>query len=314
MACIGLDIGGTKTAAILTDSAGRTIAEAAQPTDARGPEALLAGTVDLVDRLLARAGETRDAIEAVGAGVPGLVDPQAGTVELAVNLNIMAPYPFAAALSAEIGAPVALENDVRAAALGVYQWANESRPTRSIAYLSIGTGIAAGIVVDGAIYRGAHGMAGEIGHLPVELGGPRCNCGATGCLEAIASGPAIAAAVSRTMGSDGRGPVGTEEAFELAAAGDAGAVAAVSRASAYLARTIYLLVMTHDVERVVVGGGVTQAGDLFWQPLARSLAELRRGSPLAETMLSPEKIDLLPATFGAGVRGAVLLPVRAAAG
>lgn len=312
MARVGLDIGGTKTAAILVDSQGRTIAEAAQATDTREPDALLAGTLALIDDLLLAAGETRAAIDAVGAGVPGLIDPQAGTVELAVNLNVTSPYPLAAALCAELDAPVTLENDVRTAALGAHQWVNEGRVVQSLAYLSVGTGIAAGIVVDGTIYRGANGMAGEIGHLPVELNGPRCSCGGIGCLEAIASGPALAEAATQATAGTGRGQLSTQQAFELAASGDAGASAAVNRASTYLARAIYMLIMTHDVERVVVGGGVSQAGDLFWHPLLTCLDELRRGSPLAEKMLSPEKIILIPASYNPGVHGAVLLSAAAA--
>ncbi len=308
MALLGLDIGGTKTAAILVDADGRTLAELAQPTVVTGPDRMLNSTVALVDRLLDEAGLTRASIESIGAGVPGLIDPEAGTVQLAVNLSITTPYPLASALSAELGAPVVLENDVRTAALGAYEWLSKSETVHSVAYLSIGTGIAAGVVVNGAIYRGVHGMAGEIGHLPVEMDGPPCTCGGSGCLEAIASGPAISAAISHSATQNGRQPISTREAFRLAADGDATAHAVVSRATAYLARAIYLLIMTHDVERVVVGGGVTMAGDLFWQPLLQSLAMLRHGSPLAETMLASEKIILLPPGLNAGVRGAVLLP------
>lgn len=309
MARVGLDIGGTKTAAVLVDRAGNTLAERVQPTGKDGVEPLLLDLVSLVDHLLDAAGLTRHDIESAGIGFPGLVDPEAGTVQLAVNLDLSEPFPLAGELAAQLQAPVHLENDVRAAALGVHQWLNESQPVHSLAYLSIGTGIAAGLVLDDKLYRGAHGMAGEIGHLPVDTGGPKCRCGGVGCLEAIASGPAIASRATLILTPDVP-PITTREVYELAAEGVAGAVSVVSQASYFLARAIYLLVMSYDVEKVVVGGGVTQAGEQFWQPLTRSLGDLREGSDLAAKMLPEEKVILLPPDFKAGAYGAALLPLQ----
>lgn len=307
MVRVGLDIGGTKTAAMVVDAAGRCLSLLARPTDVACPERLVAGVVAAVDDALAEAGATRADVAAAGVGVPGQVNPAAGTVTLAVNLNLHEPYPLGDALCAALDAPVTLENDVRAAAWGAFHWANERRPLNSLAYLSIGTGIAAGLVLDGRLYRGAHGMAGEIGHIPVDPGGPRCRCGSHGCLEVYAAGPAIAAQAAGLTAADGRAPT-TTEVYALAAACQPAARAVVERAAGYLARAVYLLVMTYDVERVVLGGGVTRAGAAFERPLRHALAALRADSSLAASMLPDEKIIVLPADLNAGVMGAVRLP------
>lgn len=303
---IGLDIGGTKTAALVVDNAGQALGEVVRPTDVATPDRLVAGIVATVDRALAAAGATRADLVAAGVGVPGQVDPQTGTVSLAVNLHLGEPYPLRDGLQAALGVPVTLENDVRTAAWGAFHQANAGQPIASLAYLSIGTGIAAGLVLDGRLYRGAHGMAGEIGHIPVDPAGPRCRCGAYGCLEMFAAGPAIAAQAAAVWPA-GSHPPQTTEVYALADAGQPAARAIVERAAGFLARAVYLLVMTYDVERVVLGGGVTRAGAPFERPLRHALAALRADSSLAASMLADEKIVVAPANFNAGVVGAVYL-------
>jgi glucokinase len=304
---VGLDIGGTKTAALVADGSGPLV-EVVRPTDVAAPERLVAGVVATVTAALAQIGPERRLI-GVGAGVPGQVDPQRGTVRMAVNLNLREPYPLRDALEQALGVPVALENDVRAAALGAFHWARgvagpDLAALNSLAYLSIGTGIAAGLVLDGRLYRGAQGMAGEIGHVPIDPAGPRCVCGQYGCLEAMAAGPAIAAQAAELL--PGRRP-STPEVYALAAAGQPDACLIVERAAGYLSRAIYLLFMTYDVELVALGGGVSQAGAAFEQPLRRAMAALRANSPLSAAMMPDDKVVIIPYDFNAGARGAVFL-------
>lgn len=317
MVTLGLDIGGTKTAALIGGPDGRTLGEATVNTDVSSPEAIAAGAMSAVHIALNGTGLGLTDIRAAGAGVPGQVDPASGTVHLAVNLNLYSPYPLASALQDVLGIPVVLENDVRAATLGAFQWLLETdpraTPSSSMAYLSIGTGIAAGIIIDGRLYRGAHGMAGEIGHIPVDPSGPRCACGALGCLEAVASGPAIAAYANDIL--EERSPLGhlsTTDVFALAAQGDRSALHVTARASYFLSRAIYLLVMTYDVEKVILGGGVTHAEHAFRQPLDRAVAELRASSALVTAMLPDDKIRVLPGSYNAGAHGAMLLAQEAA--
>ena len=308
---IGLDIGGTKTAALVVDAHGRSLGRAVRPTDVASPARLVAGTVAVVEDVLRDAGRDADifaaGVSAVGVGVPGQVDPLNGTVRLAVNLNLREPYPLRQALQEALGVPVALENDVRAAAWGAYRWACEREPLSSLAYLSIGTGIAAGLVLDGRLYRGAHGMAGEIGHIPVDPTGPRCVCGAYGCLEAFAAGPAIAAQAAEINPGRDEGPLSTVEVYRLAAAGHPVARRIIERAAGYLSRAIYLLLMAYDVEKVVLGGGVTRAGAAFERPLRAAMEAMRSDSPLTASMMPDEKVVVLPSDYNAGVMGAVYL-------
>lgn len=302
---VGLDIGGTKTAALIVDEAARPLGQAIRPTDARSPELLIAGTLAAVDLALRDAGRARGDLSAAGVGIPGQVDPDDGTVAMAVNLNLREPYPLRAALERALGIPVTVENDVRAAAWGAYHWARRDRRSlRSLAYLSIGTGISAGLVLDSRLYRGSHGMAGEIGHIPLDGNGPRCACGQYGCLEVVAAGPAIAAQAAALMPD--RKPT-TDEVYELAAAGNPLAGRVVAEAAGYLGRAIHLLLMAYDVEYVALGGGVTRAGAAFEQPLRRAMGRMRADSQLTASMMPDEKVDIIPADYNAGVMGAVYL-------
>ncbi len=303
---VGLDIGGTKTAALVVDATGRALSLIQRPTDVSQPDQLVAGIVATVDDALGQAGVGRADVAAIGVGVPGQVNRDSGTVKLAVNLNLHEPFPLAEGLATALGAPVTLENDVRAAAWGAFHWAGATRPLTSLAYLSIGTGISAGLILDGRLYRGAHGMAGEIGHIPVDPAGPRCVCGGYGCLEVFAAGPAIAAQAAAVFPAGTPAP-DTQHLYALAEAGDPLAGPIVARAATYLARAVYLLVLSYDIECVVLGGGVSRSGEAFERPLRRALAALRADSALAMSMLPDDKVVVLPGDFNAGAVGAVYL-------
>lgn len=303
---LGLDIGGTKTEAFLVDSQDRLVGSVTRPTEVDDPAQLVSGTMATVDQMLIAAGRTRADLVGAGVGVPGQVDTTTGIVRLAVNLNLNSPFPLRDSLQENLGVPVVIENDVRTAALGAYHWANQQKPLRNLGYLSVGTGIAAGLILDGRLYRGSGGMAGEIGHIPMELSGPRCVCGSYGCLEVLAAGPAIAAHAAEAI-PDRQSSLSTHEVLLLAAEGHPVAREVVRRAFGYLARAVYLLVMAYDVERVVIGGGVSRAGDAFEFPLREALASMRADSALVSSMMPDEKIIISPPDFNAGVMGAVYL-------
>lgn len=300
----GLDIGGTKTAVLLTDLEGLAVARAVQPTAVSDdPAQLVSGVAATVRQTLREAGLDPAALRALGAGVPGLVDSARGTVRLAVNLRLR-DFPFGAALGAALHVPVLLDNDVRAAAQGAYDWLSAQRPLRSMAYLSLGTGIAAGLVLDGRVWRGSHGLAGEVGHIIVEPGGTLCPCGQRGCLETVAAGPAIGRA---WPGGDGT----AQAVFAAAEEGDAAAQAVIERAAGHIARAIYGLALTLDLDAVTLGGGVTQAGEPFLAPLKRELEALRRGGALAKTLLPPDFVQPVPAAADVACWGAIALARQA---
>jgi glucokinase len=317
---LGLDIGGTKTAVLLVDRSFQLLGQVIRPTVISSPEALVAAVLAAIHETLVQAGVLATQIGGAGIAVPGLVDSRQGIVELAFNLNL-ASYPLGPILAGHLQTPCKLENDVRSAALGAYRYVNRQESLQHLAYLSIGTGISAGVVLGGRLYKGAQGMAGEIGHVIFEPDGPICGCGQAGCLEAVASGSAIARMAREQMTQPGQGlsvdglPSGdaamtAKAVFEATRQGDPIAAGIIQQVSRYLARAIQLLIMAYDVEKVVLGGGVTQAGPALLDPLLVELAGLRSQSALATAMLSDDKISLLPAGYNAGAWGAIMMSVE----
>ena len=302
---VGVDVGGSKIAVILVDRDLRIRGRHTVPTSVGEPDEAAPQIASAVEAALASAGESLAAVKAVGVGVPGRVDPATGVVSLAVNLG-WHNLPLRDRLEAILGVPCAIENDVRAAAAGILE-RRVLGDIENFIYLSVGTGISAGVVIDGVLHRGTRGLAGEIGHVVVDADGPVCPCGLTGCLETIASGPAIA----RAAGNGGR-----SAARGLCRGGRAATrrrLAVVDRAGASLARAIHALVMTYDVERIVLGGGVSRAGDAFLDPILRELDAMRAASELAADMLPAGVVAVSPDGGDVGTWGGISI-ARAAIG
>lgn len=305
----GVDVGGSKIAVLVADVDLHPVARLVVPMTSGDAGDGVRRIVAAVDEALHDAGRARNELAAVGIGVPGRVDPDAGTVTLAVNLGWHA-LPLRDELEAALDVPVAVENDVRAAAAGLHA-RGQAGGVDNLAYLAIGTGISAGVVLDGRLYRGPRGLAGEIGHIVLEPNGPACRCGLDGCLEALASGRAIAEAaalrIEQDPGSTIESPVSAESVYRAAAAGDPVAGRLAERTGRYVARAVHALVMTYDVPRVVLGGGVTRAGAAFLDPVTRGLDELRAASALAREALPADLVELLPPDADAGAWGGVIL-------
>lgn len=294
----GIDIGGTKIAVLIVDADGAVLGRATRSSSAGDQDGAAEAIVACLDEALASAGLTRDELRAVGVGVPGRVDPERGTVTLAVNLG-WHDFPLKDALETRLGRPVVVENDARAAAIGLHRrGVLGTDAPNDLAYLAVGTGIAAGVVLDGRLHRGARGLAGEIGHAIADGSGPTCTCGQQGCLEAFASGPAIA---RRARAESAR------EVYQAAREGNDAACALVDDVGRRLAWAVHLLVLTYDVERVVIGGGVSHAGDVFAAPIHQELARLRAASPQAGELLPADIVEILPAEAEAGAWGAVAI-------
>ncbi len=277
---LGIDIGGTKTAAMVVDGSDRVLGRAERTTDRHRPEDV---AIEVARAALAAAGERT--LRAVGVAVPGDVDGGSGVVRLAVNLDAR-DLPLGPLLTQALGAPCFVEHDARAAAV----WLG-ARPGSNgdLAYLSIGTGIAAGVILGGQPLAGDNGLAGEIGHCVADPDGPVCPCGLQGCLEAIASGPAVARAAHTgvkagepTLLRDhaAASPLTAVDVYAAAAAGDPLAERVTATAAAAVARAARSLVLSYGVARVVIGGGPSRAGEAFTGPLMRALAEERSASAL----------------------------------
>jgi glucokinase len=305
----GIDIGGTKIAVLIVDAEGSVRGRATHAASVGDQKRAAAAIAAALDEALVAAGARREDLEAIGVGVPGRVDPVAGHVTLAVNLG-WTDFDLRGALESELGRPVVIENDARAAALGLHRRrAAAGIDGNDLAYLAVGTGIAAGVVLDGRLHRGTRGLAGEIGHAIADASGPRCACGQTGCLEAFASGPSIArraAAVGLEAGS-------AKDVYAAATGGDPTAQALVDDVGRRLAWAVHLLVMTYDVDHVVVGGGVSHAGSAFAEPIHRELERLRSVSSQAGELLPANIVEVLPPEAEPGAWGAVAVAGAGAA-
>jgi len=292
---IGLDIGATKTLGVVVDASGAIQAEVRRPT-APGPGGVVATAAALVAVLRE---ETGDPLAVpVGVGVPGLVDPESGVVRHAVNLGLDGePLPLRDLLAAALRTKVSVENDVNAATLGAV--AVSGHP--DLVYLSLGTGLAAGIAFGGNLRRGVHRAAGEIGHVPVDPAGPACSCGQVGCLETVASGSALAAA----WATGGDHPA--EEIFAAAAAGDPAAIAVRDRFAAGVAAAVRMLALATDPETVVLGGGVAGLGEPLRVRVAAALLDQAAASPFLASLDLAGRLRLLPADIPVAALGAALL-------
>ena len=313
----GVDVGGTKIAVVLAGADLAPVARHVVPTAAGDATTAVGRIAGALEATLTEAGRTADGLLAIGVGVPGRVDPVSGTVTLAVNLG-WHDVPLGPQLAQCFGVPVGIENDVRAAAAGLHA-RRVTGDDADLAYLGIGTGISAGVVLDGVLHRGSRGLAGEIGHVVLEPDGPRCACGLRGCFEALASGRGIGelaeAAIDRGEATSlaAHRPATAVHVYREAAAGDRVARRIVETAGRYVARAVHELVMTYDIRRVVLGGGVTHAGPTFLEPVAGALDELRAASELAREALPADVVHLLPPDADAGGWGGVIL-ARLAAG
>lgn len=302
---VGLDVGGTKVLGVLVDLDGRVLQTVRLATQ-RGCEGVVETAAQVVERLVMLAGRPLTAVTAVGLGVPGVVNPATGAVEQAVNLGIDGSVMLGSLLSTRLaGVSVRADNDLNAAALGAaHLMARESgRPAViDLAFLALGTGVAAGLVLDGGVRRGHRGAAGEIGHIPVVPGGLACPCGQRGCLEQYASGTALDVLwPSRT------GRPAPEELFEAAAAGDVSALRIRGAFAGAVAAAVRLLVLTCDVERVVIGGGVSALGGPLLEVVRSALIAQAADSPFLRSMNLYRRVELAPAGVPVAAIGASLL-------
>ena len=285
---IGVDLGGTKFAAGAISADGtHQFAFASEPTLAsRGADDVVARMAALVERVIAQAtaeaGVTRNDVAGIGIGAPGPLRRTDGIVVVAPNLG-WHEYPLRDRLAAATGHLVTLDNDANCATFGEW-WIGAARGSANVVGVTIGTGIGGGIVIDGRLYHGANDVAGEIGHTTIETAGRRCKCGNYGCLEAYASGPAIAERAREALG--GAAPSTLREAtggdlsaltahhvYDAARAGDDLAKDVVRDTARYLGAGVANLLNLINPDTVVLAGGVTAAGELILAPLRE---EVRR--------------------------------------
>lgn len=309
-----VDLGGTNTTCALASGDGTILAERAIPTlSHEGPAAVLERIAAVVEAL---AGEIGQKPEAVGMGVPGLADRVKGSTlflpNLATQWRGVAVAPF---LCARIGCPVYLLNDVRIATLGEMTFGKRS-PAGTLVFFAIGTGIGGGIVIDGRLRLGPLGAAGELGHQTILPDGPLCGCGNRGCLEAIASGPAITGEGVRLVRS-GMAPqlqaltggrtdeVSPKSMAAAAEAGDEAVRGALARAAGYLGIGVANMVTALHPDLVVLGGGVAAIGALLLETVKATVRSRVRMFPVDDVSIESS------ALFDkAGLYGGIALAMR----
>lgn len=276
---LGVDIGGTKTDVVL-EHAGAIVRRHRTPSGF-GPDAVIAAATGAVDAVLADAGVDLSRIESIGVGIPGgVVD---GVVTYALNLGLER-LDLAGALTQAWGTRPVIDNDVNVAALGA--WAITGRHTSSLAYLNLGTGLAAGLILNGKLWRGGRGTAGELGHISIDPAGPPDADGLPGALETYASGSGIA----RQWGVDG---VHAQEILDAAEAGDRAAVGIRDGVHFGVASAVRALVLMLDVDTVVLGGGLTNYGDGILNGTRSVLDSWAAASEFIDSLKIGERIVLL---------------------
>ncbi|MFC3298140.1 ROK family protein [Arthrobacter agilis] len=298
---IGADLGATHAIVILADLAGEELArERSGISIADGPDAVLGWFVSAIGRLLASAGRATADLAAIGIGLPGPVEHDTGRP---INPPIMPGwdrFDVPGFVQETFAVPVLVDNDVNIMALGE-QSANWPE-IDDLVFIKVATGIGAGIISGGILQRGAQGTAGDLGHVRVASGGDApCRCGNLGCLEAVASGPALAASLGGAVQQD---LMGSQDVIDLVRSGDARALQAIRQAGRDIGDVVAMCINLINPSVVVIGGSLAQAGEHL-------LAGIREVVYTRSLPLATEHLRIAPSVSGqnAGVTGAAVLAI-----
>lgn len=282
---LGVDIGGTKCAVTLTRSDGEILRRRSEPTrsSARKPEQVLESLAGAARELMAESGVMASEVRGIGVSCGGPLDREQGVILAPPNLPEWQAVPVRAFFEQALGLPVRVENDANATALAEWRF-GAGRGARNLVFMTMGTGIGGGIILDGRLVHGANDLAGEIGHQTLLLNGPLCACGKRGCLEALASGPAIARLAresmmygrhKRVLALAGGKPVDITAAHVVEAAkeGDPFAQQVLEEAGTYMGLGIANVIQILNPERIILGTIAVHAGELILAPIRAAVAE-----------------------------------------
>ena len=308
---IGVDVGGTNVKIALVDKEGSIVYSNTTPTRAEmGYEYTISNIKQAIVDLMKETKTDKTTIEGIGFGFPGQIDCDAGVVRVSPNIPGWINVPVAKIIEKEFGIPTKVDNDVRCAALGELAF-GAGKGCQDLICITVGTGIGSGLIINGKLVRGADNAAGEIGHIKLQMhDGPICGCGDTGCMEAFASGPSIVAMAQEYI-LGGKSTKYRELAnpeitpyivAEAAKQGDKVALKIFERMGEYIGIGLASVVNLLNPEKIVIGGGVADAGDILFTPLINTLK--KRAMPI-----QAKSVSVVPAQLGnaAGVIGASLL-------
>ena len=282
---LGVDIGGTKCAVVVATPDGTILHRASEPTlsGQRSPREVLEQLSAMARTLVAQANATLADVKGVGVSCGGPLDTKTGVIHAPPNLPDWQNVPVKAFFENALGLPTVVDNDANATALAEWRF-GAGQGAKNLVFLTMGTGIGGGIIADGRLYRGTNDLAGEIGHQTILLNGPKCGCGKRGCLEALASGPAIARLARESMRygrqkrvlalAEGKpADITAAHVVEAAREGDPFAREVLAEAGTYMGIGIANVIQILNPERIILGTIAVHAGDLIMEPIRAAVQE-----------------------------------------
>jgi len=281
---LGVDLGGSKILTAVVNRQGEMVSRYRSITLAtRGPEMVIKAMLESMSRALDQANVAAAQLETVCIGAPGLSNPETGVLFATPNMSGWENVPLRQIIETEIGVKTILVNDANAAAMGEMYF-GAAKGARNFLYITLSTGVGGGIMIDGEIYAGSFGTAGEIGHMTLDINGPKCNCGSTGCWEVLGSGTALAREAKKRI-KDGASTtilqhvngdinkVSAESVHKAAQQGDTLAKELIAQISYYAGVGLGNLISIFNPELIVIGGGLSNIGDMLLEPAYRLARE-----------------------------------------
>lgn len=305
---LGIDLGGTNIAAGVVDEKGNIVQKGSTPTLAGRPgEEIVDDMASLCLKLVKECGFTMDDIAGVGVGCPGVVDNKEGVIKHLSNMG-MTNAPLRQMLKERLGdKKISIENDANAAALAEYKLYGEN--ASSFIFITLGTGIGGGIIIDGKIYSGFNGAGAELGHMKIEIDGEECSCGCNGCWERYGSVTALVKWTKEAMERDSRsmmhnwvsnnGKVNGRTAFDCAKQGDKTAKEVVELYAKYVATGLVSIINVFQPEKIVIGGGISKEGDYLLNPVKKIAFQCKYNNYVENT-----KLEIARLFNDAGIIGA----------
>ncbi|MEE1225063.1 MAG: ROK family protein [Clostridia bacterium] len=309
MLYLGIDLGGTNIAVGLVDENGKILHQDSTPTLATRPaEEIVKDMCDTCKKVVADAGYTLDDVEAIGVGCPGTVDNTSGIIAYSNNLP-MVQFPMREMIQKHIDKPVNLENDANAAAFGEY--IINGNGASNFIFITLGTGIGGGVIIDGKIYRGFNCAGAELGHTTIIMDGEQCSCGKKGCWEAYASVTALIRQTKKAIEENPtslmaelakkEGKVSGRTSFDAAKQGDAAAKKVVENYIKYVAEGLNNMLNIFQPEIISVGGGISKEGDYLLGPVKELVYKDDYNKYMPKT-----KIEVATLFNDAGIIGAAM--------
>lgn len=309
---VGVDLGGTTIKVGLCDENGKLLQTYEGPTGTEhGADVVLENIAQYVRKLVAESPYEWEQVAGIGAGIAGFMDIPEGFIKLSPNLG-WRNVPVKKILEEKLGKTVKIDNDANVAALGE-AWSGAGAGIPNVVCYTLGTGVGGGIIINGKIFQGYKGMAGELGHMTVvpDLEAINCNCGLKGCLETVSSATGIIRMAKEAVERGEHTSLAlvenimAKEVFEAADSGDEVAIRIINRAALYLGKSMAAVSVVLNPQRFIVGGGVSKAGDILFDAIRKYFNEFAQES-------AREGVDIVPATLGndAGVVGAAGLSLR----